>query len=158
VRVGLAAALVAVVFLVWTQLATGSVGSAVAFLVAAGALVGGLLAASRGREGWAFVGTMLAIGTAVAGLFLALFPYVMPSSTRAVWSLTTTNASATHYTLVVMTWVAVVFTPLVLAYQSWTYWVFRKRIATHHIPVQTPPSPADRELLRERPATGPTAR
>jgi cytochrome bd ubiquinol oxidase subunit II len=135
VRVGLVAAAVAVVFLVWTQLATGSAGSAVAFVVAAAALVGGLLMASRGREGWAFIGTMVAIAAAVAGLFLALFPDVMPSSTRAAWSLTTTNASATHYTLTVMTWVAVVFTPLVLAYQSWTYWVFRKRIGTHHIAV-----------------------
>ena len=133
VRVGLVAAAVAVVFLVWTQLATGSAGSAVAFVVAAAALVGGLLMASRGREGWAFIGTMVAIAAAVAGLFLALFPDVMPSSTRAAWSLTTTNASATHYTLTVMTWVAVVFTPLVLAYQSWTYWVFRKRIGTQHI-------------------------
>jgi cytochrome d ubiquinol oxidase subunit II len=59
----------------------------------------------------------------------------MPSSTNPAWSLTTTNASATDYTLTVMTWVAVVFTPLVLLYQGWTYWVFRQRIATHHIPV-----------------------
>ena len=134
VRVGLVAAVVAVAFLVWTQLATGSAGSAVAFVVAAAALVGGLLMASRGREGWAFIGTMVAIAAAVAGLFLALFPDVMPSSTRAAWSLTTTNASATHYTLTVMTWVAVVFTPLVLAYQSWTYWVFRKRLKLSDIP------------------------
>ncbi|HET9758293.1 MAG TPA: cytochrome d ubiquinol oxidase subunit II [Nocardioidaceae bacterium] len=158
VRVGLVAAVVAVVFLVWTQLATGSAGSAVAFVVAAAALVGGLLMASRGREGWAFIGTMVAIAAAVAGLFLALFPDVMPSSTRAAWSLTTTNASATHYTLTVMTWVAVVFTPLVLAYQSWTYWVFRKRIATRHIPGPAPMTPADRALLEQRPAGGPAAR
>jgi len=157
VRVGLVAALIAVVFLVWTQLGTGSAGSAVAFVVAAGALVAGLLAASRGREGWAFIGTMVAIAAAVAGLFLALFPDVMPSSTRAIWSLTTTNASATHYTLTVMTWVAVVFTPLVLAYQSWSYWVFRKRIARHHIPGAASLTAADRALL-EQPAPGRAAR
>ena len=135
VRLGAAAAVAAVAFLAWTQAITGGVASAVLFLVAAGALVAGLLAARRGREGWAFVATMLTIGLAVAGLFAALFPDVMPSSTNPAWSLTTTNASATDYTLTVMTWVAVVFTPLVLLYQGWTYWVFRQRIATHHIPV-----------------------
>ena len=59
---------------------------------------------------------------------------VMPSSTNPAWSLTTTNASATDYTLTVMTWVAVVFTPLVLLYQGWTYWVFRRRLSVDHIP------------------------
>ncbi len=44
------------------------------------------------------------------------------------------SAASSAYTLTVMTWVAVIFTPIVLIYQSWTYWVFRKRIATHHIP------------------------
>ena len=74
----------------------------------------------------------------MAGLFLALFPDVMPSSLAGGVSLTTTNAAATHYTLTIMTVVAVIFTPVVLAYQSWTYWVFRKRIATHHIPPAVP--------------------
>jgi cytochrome d ubiquinol oxidase subunit II len=50
------------------------------------------------------------------------------------FSLTTTSAAATHYTLQIMTVVAVIFTPLVLLYQGWTYWVFRRRISTHHIP------------------------
>ena len=49
-------------------------------------------------------------------------------------SLTVTNASSTPYTLEIMTWVAVVFTPVVLAYQSWTYWVFRKRLRVEQIP------------------------
>ncbi len=134
VRVGLAAAVVAVVFLVLTQVKTGSVASAVAFAVAAVALLAGLFAAWRRREGWAFVGTFAAIAVAVAGLFLALFPDVMPTTLPGGVSLTTTNASATHYTLTIMTWVAAMFTPLVLLYQAWTYWVFRKRIGTRHIP------------------------
>ena len=127
-------AVVAVVFLAWTQVDTGDPGSAVAFAAAALALVGGVLAARSGREGWAFIGTFATIGLAVAGLFLALFPDVMPSTTDAAYSLTTTNASATEYTLKVMTVVALIFTPIVLCYQAWTYWVFRKRIADHHIP------------------------
>jgi cytochrome d ubiquinol oxidase subunit II len=134
VKVGLATAVAAVVFLVWTQLDTGTVGSAIAFVVAALALVGAIVMARAGREGWAFVGTFVTIAVAVAGLFIALFPDVMPSSTDPAYSLTTTNASATDYTLTVMTWVAVVFTPLVLAYQAWTYWVFRRRLGTQHIP------------------------
>jgi cytochrome d ubiquinol oxidase subunit II len=137
-NVGTAAAVVAVGFLVWTQIHGGTVASAIVFVAAALALVAGLLAALRGREGWAFTGTFLAIGLAVAGLFVALFPDVMPSTLDAAYSLTTTNASATDYTLKIMTWVAVLFTPIVLLYQGWTYWVFRKRISTHHIPVAAP--------------------
>jgi cytochrome d ubiquinol oxidase subunit II len=134
IRVGAGAAVVAVAFLGWTQWDTGSTGSAVAFVGAALALVAGLLQARVGREGWAFLGTFVAIGLAVAGLFLALFPDVMPTTLDGGTGLTTSNASATDYTLRIMTVVAVVFTPVVLAYQGWTYWVFRKRIAVHHIP------------------------
>jgi cytochrome d ubiquinol oxidase subunit II len=102
--------------------------------VAALSLVAGLAAVWQGREGWAFIGTFLAIVVAVAGLFLALFPDVMPTNLVGGESLTTTNAAATAYTLKIMTIVAVVFTPVVLAYQGWTYWVFRRRLAVHHIP------------------------
>jgi cytochrome d ubiquinol oxidase subunit II len=137
-RLGLGAAVVTVAFLVWTQLDTGSAGSAVAFVLAAVALVGGLLAIRAGREGWAFIGTFVAIALGVAGLFIALFPDVMPTSLSDGMSLTTTNASATDYTLQIMTVVALIFTPIVLGYQAWTYWVFRKRISTHHIPDPTP--------------------
>ncbi|MFC5175475.1 cytochrome d ubiquinol oxidase subunit II [Nocardioides taihuensis] len=137
-RLGLGAAVVTVAFLVWTQLDTGSAGSAVAFVLAALALVGGLVAIRAGREGWAFLGTFVAIALGVAGLFLALFPDVMPTSLSDGVSLTTTNASATDYTLKIMTVVALIFTPIVLGYQAWTYWVFRKRISTHHIPDPVP--------------------
>jgi cytochrome d ubiquinol oxidase subunit II len=137
-KIGLAAAVVAVLFLGWTQVKTGSVASAVAFTVAAAALLAGLAAVRAGREGWAFIGTFVTITVGVAGLFLALFPDVMPSSLASGVGLTTTNAAATAYTLKIMTVVAAVFTPIVLLYQSWTYWVFRKRIAVHHIPDPTP--------------------
>jgi len=134
VRLGAVAAVAAVAFLVWAQALSGDTNSAVAFALAALALVSALVAAWSGREGWAFTGTFVTIALAVAGLFLALFPDVMPSSTDAAYSLTTTSAAATPYTLKIMTWVAVIFTPLVIGYQAWSYWVFRKRIAVHHIP------------------------
>lgn len=134
VQLGLGAAVAAVVFLLWAQLDTGNAGSAVLFVLAAAALVGGVLMARTGREGWGFLGTFVTIALAVAGLFVALFPDVMPSTTDAAYSLTATNAAATDYTLKVMTIVAAIFTPLVVAYQAWTYWVFRKRISEYHIP------------------------
>lgn len=133
-KLGVVTAAVAVLFMVWTQFISGTYGSAALFVGAALALVAGLFAAYEGREGWAFTGTFLTIGLAVAGLFVTLFPEVMPSTLDAAWSLTTSNAAATDYTLTIMTWVAVIFTPLVLMYQGWTYWVFRKRISTKHIP------------------------
>jgi cytochrome d ubiquinol oxidase subunit II len=102
--------------------------------LAAASLVAALAANARGREGWAFTGTFVTIAMAVATYFLLLFPDVMPSTTNAAWSLTAENAASTDKTLTIMTWVAVVFTPIVLVYQSWTYWVFRKRIGTQHIP------------------------
>ena len=134
VRLGAAAAVAAVAFLAWAQGLRGDGRSAVAFVLAALALVGALLAAWRGREGLAFAGTFATIALAVAGLFLALFPDVMPSTTDAAFSLTTTSAAATPYTLRIMTWTAAIFTPLVVAYQAWSYWVFRHRISVHHIP------------------------
>jgi cytochrome d ubiquinol oxidase subunit II len=79
-------------------------------------------------EGWAFVATGLSIALVTATIFLNLYPRVMPSSLAAANDLTIWNAASTHYTLKVMTIVAAIFTPIVLAYQAWTYWVFRKRI------------------------------
>ena len=76
-------------------------------------------------------------------LFGDLWPDVLPSSTAAAYSLPATNASSAHYTVMVMTWVALIFTPIVLAYQGWTYGVFRKRLSGSDIgPVGAIPSAA----------------
>jgi cytochrome d ubiquinol oxidase subunit II len=133
-RVGVVTAVLAVILLGILGIQQGSVASWVTTIVAAAALVGALVANLRNREGWAFIGTFVAIGMAVATYFLILFPDVMPSTTNPAYSLTTANASSTHLTLTIMTWVAVIFTPLVVLYQAWTYWVFRKRLGTQHIP------------------------
>jgi cytochrome bd ubiquinol oxidase subunit II len=129
VRTALAAVPLAAVFLAVTQYGHGRPATDVTAAVAAVALIGGAVAAVRGREGWAFTGTALTLVLAVATLFGDLWPNVMPSSTAAAYSLTVANASSAHYTLVVMSWVALLFTPVVLAYQGWSYWVFRKRLA-----------------------------
>ncbi len=132
-KVGLAAAVLALVFLLWTQVESGDGTSLVASGVAVASLLAALGANQAGREGWAFTLSGVTILAAVAMLFLTLFPNVMPSTLDPAWSLTVTNASSSPYTLKIMTWLAVLATPLVLLYQGWTYWVFRKRIGTQHI-------------------------
>ncbi|MEF9884127.1 cytochrome d ubiquinol oxidase subunit II [Streptomyces sp. P9-A4] len=132
-KLGLVTAVLALGFLIWTQVDTGDSWSFAAMLVAAVALVGAIVAIKAGREGWSFALSGVTVAAAVAMLFLALFPDVMPSSLNPEWSLTVTNASSSPYTLKIMTWCAAIATPLVLLYQSWTYWVFRKRIGTQHI-------------------------
>ncbi|WP_299529474.1 cytochrome d ubiquinol oxidase subunit II [uncultured Streptomyces sp.] len=132
-KVGLLAAVLALGFLIWTQVDTGDGWSLLAMVVAVTALVGALVANAAGREGWSFALSGVTVAAAVAMLFLALFPNVMPSSLNEAWSLNVTNASSTPYTLKIMTWCAGIATPIVLLYQGWTYWVFRKRIGTQHI-------------------------
>ncbi|MFI6804618.1 cytochrome d ubiquinol oxidase subunit II [Streptomyces luteogriseus] len=132
-RVGLVTALLALVFLLWTQSDRGDGASLVAMVAAVASLLVALVAARAGREGWAFALSGLTIVATVAMLFLTLFPNVMPSTLNPDWSLTVTNASSSPYTLKIMTWCAGIATPVVLLYQGWTYWVFRKRIGTQHI-------------------------
>ena len=83
----------------------------------------------QGRMGWAFVLTSLNIALSVVTIFMALFPRVMVSSLNPDWSLTIYNASSSRYTLGVMSIVALIFVPIVLGYQIWSYWVFRRRIS-----------------------------
>ena len=145
VRVAVAAVPLAAAFLVVTQVSHGRPATDVTAALAAVALLAGVAATLRGREGWAFAGTAVTLVAAVATLFGDLWPNVLPSSTSAAYSLTVNNASSAHYTLVVMSWVAIIFTPIVLGYQGWTYWVFRKRLTSSDIPI-TPAAP---------PVTGP---
>lgn len=99
----------------------GPVGAALAVL-AAGWFI------RRRRQGWAFVMTGLTIALSVLGLALGLYPRVMVSSLNPAWSLTIYSASSTDYTLRVMSIIALVFVPIVLAYQGWSYYVFRQRL------------------------------
>ncbi len=83
----------------------------------------------QGRIGGAFVLTSLNIALSVVTIFMALFPRVMVSSLNPDWSLTIYNASSSRYTLGVMSIVALIFVPIVLGYQIWSYWIFRRRIS-----------------------------
>ena len=97
-------------------------------LVGIGALVLAAFLVFARRSGAAF--TMTALGTVlfVATLFTSLYPRVMVSSTDFANSLTVDGASSSHYSLAVMTVVALIVTPLILLYQGWTYYVFRHRL------------------------------
>ncbi|MEW1658341.1 cytochrome d ubiquinol oxidase subunit II [Streptomyces sp. NPDC093707] len=130
---GVVTAVLAVAFLAWTQADKGNGASLGAMILAVVALVAALVANKFGREGWAFAFSGITIVAAVAMLFLTLFPNVMPSTLNESWSLTVTNASSSPYTLKIMTWCAGIAAPLVMLYQGWTYWVFRKRIGTQHL-------------------------
>jgi len=80
------------------------------------------------RPGWAFIMNSLTILLSTVTIFMSLFPRVMVSSLNPDWSLTIYNASSSPYTLKVMTIVALIFVPIVLAYQGWSYYVFRQRV------------------------------
>jgi cytochrome d ubiquinol oxidase subunit II len=83
---------------------------------------------SKKQYGWSFLMTCLTIAASVITIFMILYPRVMISSSNPAWSLTIYNASSSDYTLRVMTIVAIIFVPIVLIYQGWSYWIFRKRI------------------------------
>ncbi|MFI5428033.1 cytochrome d ubiquinol oxidase subunit II [Aeromicrobium sp. UC242_57] len=133
-RIGVVAALLTTAFVAWTAASDGDLVVWLLGLAVLASFVLAMVAALGRRDGWAFAGTALAIALLVAMLFTSLFPAVMPSSLDPAWDLTTTNAASTPYTLKIMSWVAVVFTPIVILYQSWSYWVFRQRIGVQHIP------------------------
>jgi cytochrome d ubiquinol oxidase subunit II len=90
--------------------------------------------ARAGNELRAFASLGIFLVLGVAAIFAAVYPVVLPSTLDDAWNLTVGNASSSTYTLKVMTIVASLGVPLVLVYQGWTYWVFRKRISTSSIP------------------------
>lgn len=134
VRLSIPSVLVGGAFVLWTQLAYGKDWTWILVGLAAASLVAVVVSTARVREGWAFVFTTVAVVSVVVLLFASLFPSVMPSTTDVAFGLTIENASSSPYTLKVMTWAAAFVAPVVIGYQAWTYWVFRKRISTAHIP------------------------
>jgi len=82
------------------------------------------------REGWAFIMVALNIVLTQVTFFSMTFPNLMLSTLNPAWSLTIYNASSSQYTLTVMSIVALIFVPIVLVYQGWTYWMFSKRVST----------------------------
>ena len=85
------------------------------------------------KFGWAFAMSGLAIAFTTIAFFSGLFPRLMVSSLNPVWNLTIYNASSSAYTLKIMTYAALLLVPIVLVYQGYTYWVFRKRVSAKHL-------------------------
>ena len=132
-RLALPAAALTLGFLIWTYVNAASAHNkglvpgvipiaAICLPFAAGAF------ARAGREALAFTSTALSIALITLTLFLNLYPRVIVSSTNNAFSPTIFTTSSSHYTLTAMSIVAVILTPLVLLYQTWTYWVFRARL------------------------------
>ncbi len=134
-RLALPAAVVTGAFLVWTVVVAVDRNDKDVFppvLPAALGIVSLVLAvvfSMSGRSGWAFAMTALGAIATVATLFTSLYPRVLVSSPDFGNSLTVESAASSHYALTVMTVAALILTPVVLLYQGWTYYVFRKRIA-----------------------------
>ncbi|MEX5721831.1 cytochrome d ubiquinol oxidase subunit II [Geodermatophilus maliterrae] len=110
------------------QLRSGTLVTGLLWLVAALAVVVTWTRVRLDREGQAFAGWATVLLASAATLFGAAYPVVVPSTIDPAFDVTIAQASVSDYTLTVMTWVAAVGLPVVLAYQAWTYWVFRRRL------------------------------
>jgi cytochrome bd ubiquinol oxidase subunit II len=137
---GWAAIALVVGWVIWTRKAAGGadVPQPVEILAVIAVIFVARLA-STDHDGAAFAASAVAIAATVGSIFIDLYPNVMVSSTSTAYNLTVNNAASGHYALTVMTVVAVIFFPLVLVYQGWSFHVFRGRIAA---PAQADPPAA----------------
>jgi cytochrome d ubiquinol oxidase subunit II len=133
-RLALPAALIVAGFVTWTIVVAVDHNDKSVFppVIPAAITIAAMLVAVGSvmarRTGWAFAATALATIAAVATLFTSLYPRVLVSSPNFGNSLTVSSAASSHYTLVVITVVALVLVPVIVLYQAWTYYVFRARI------------------------------
>ena len=114
------------------------------------------------RDGFAFAATTVTMAACIVSIFTGLYPNVMVSSTNAAYNLTVHNTASGAYSLKVMTVVVVIFLPFVLAYQTWTYYVFRRRVSKRNSsphpggrhdrtrPIRSPHTPTGRSRTRDR--------
>jgi cytochrome d ubiquinol oxidase subunit II len=115
--------------IIWTHIkGNGGVLLSIVELAAILAVVAAVWLAVAGRDGWAFTAAAVTMGTVVLSLFTNMYPRVMVSSLGAANDLTVSNASSAPYALKVMAVIGLVLLPVVIAYQAWTYWVFRRRV------------------------------
>ena len=125
----------AALWAIWVQLTHGgSVLSWTFIVLAVVAAVLGWRAALRRNEGYAFIGYAGFGLFGAGGIFAGLFPLVLPSTVDPAFDLTIWNAANGPYTLGVMTVVAAISLPVILLYQAWSYWIFRKRVTPGMIP------------------------
>jgi cytochrome bd ubiquinol oxidase subunit II len=146
-RLSVPAAILGIAIVAWTVVVAhdrnsrGIVPTAVPAALTALVLIAAAVLSRARRSGWAFAATGLGAIGFVATIFTGLYPRVLVSDPTFANSLTISNAAAGHYALQVITIVAAIFTPLVLLYQSWTYYVFRRRLGG-----EPPPAVPARDL------------
>jgi cytochrome d ubiquinol oxidase subunit II len=126
---GWAAIALVIGFVIWTRSVAGGpdVPEPVQILGLIGVVFAARLTATD-HDGWAFTSSAVAIAASVGSIFIDLYPNVMVSSTNAAYNLTVHNAASGGYALKVMTIVTVIFFPIVLLYQGWSFHVFRGRV------------------------------
>jgi cytochrome d ubiquinol oxidase subunit II len=143
---GWAAIALVIGFVIWTRAVAGGadVPDPVQILAVIAVIFAARLAVSENHDGGAFTASAIAIAASVASIFINLYPNVMISSTNASYNLTVNNSASGSYALKVMTIVAVIFFPLVLLYQGWSFHVFRARVKAPRAPeaVEAPPPAA----------------
>jgi cytochrome bd ubiquinol oxidase subunit II len=144
-----------IAFIIWTHVTAGTTFFLnVIELLAVLAVIAAVWLVYDHREGFAFAATTVTIGSCIISLFVDLYPNVMVSSTNHAYNLTVHNTASNGYSLKVMTVVVVIFLPVVLAYQTWTYYVFRRRISRQEF---QPPAPPPEAAPAPEPTSRPTA-
>jgi cytochrome bd-type quinol oxidase subunit 2 len=127
-------------FIIWTHVtASTTFFLNVIELLAILAVIAAVWLVYARRDGFAFTATAVTIASCILAIFTDLYPNLMVSSTSQAYNLTVHNAASTPYSLKAMTVVVVVFLPLVLIYQAWTYYVFRKRVSASDFRPPAPP-------------------
>ncbi len=144
-------------FLVWTYfnaVAAGDMGvvPGIVPVAAMGAAIAVPILLREKLHGWAFIATTSMIALTVLTLFLNLYPRLLVSSIDPAFDITIETAKASDLTLTIMSWAAIVFVPIVIAYQSWSYWVFRHRVSRDSVeaPSDTPLQVIDRRLAQAK--------
>ena len=136
VKIGVAMLAATVAWVIYGALITGILNSVIAVIavaLAALSLIVSVVLQLKGRSGLAFVASILAILFVTVMVFATMFPNVLISTLDPLWSLTIYNASSSPYTLKIMTIVAVTLVPIVLCYQAWSFWMFRKRVTKNDL-------------------------
>jgi cytochrome d ubiquinol oxidase subunit II len=132
-------------FAIWTHVSsTGTFFLRPLELLAIVAVLAAVWLVYDRHDGFAFAATAVTMASCIISIFVGLYPNVMVSSTNPAYNLTVHNTASPHYALGAMTVVVVILLPIVLAYQCWTYYVFRRRIsrdqfAEGYVPAAQPP-------------------
>ena len=142
-------------FVIWTHVVAGKAfWLNVIELLAILAILAAVWLVWDHHEGFAFAATAVTIASCIITVFVDLYPNVMVSATSPAYNLTVDNTASGGYSLKVMTVVVILLLPVVLAYQTWTYYVFRRRVSRQEF---QPPEPSSPAAPRPEPTPQPTA-